>query len=88
MKEFIVVITYNFDSDVVTKKCKNYKEAVNKLNEIIERESEYAPSILKFTDDEVILVYDSGYTLNYLKEKSTREYLLQDCAFYRVIEVE
>lgn len=93
MKEYIVVITYNFDTDFVAIKCKTYEEAVEKLNEllneeieIVKRENEYTPSVLRFTDDDVILVYESGYTLD-LKNVSTREYLLQDCAFYKVIEV-
>lgn len=93
MKEYIVVITYNFDTDFVAVKCKTYEEAVEKLNELlneeietVKRENEYTPSVLRFTDDDVILVYESGYTLD-LKNVSTREHLLQDCAFYRVIEV-
>lgn len=93
MKEYIVVITYNFDTDFVAVKCKTYKEAVEKLNELlneeietVKRENEYTPSVLRFTNDDVTLVYGSGYTLD-LKNVSTREHLLQDCAFYRVIEV-
>lgn len=94
MKEYIVVIIYNFDTDFVAEKCKTYEEAVEKLNEllneeieIVKRESEYTPSVLRFTDDDVTLVYGSGYTLNYMREKSIRYYLLQDCAFYKIIEV-
>ena len=94
MKEYIVVITYNFDTDFVAEKCKTYEEAVEKLNEllneeieIVKRENEYTPSVLRFADDDVILVYESGYTLNYMREKSIRYYLLQDCAFYKIIEV-
>lgn len=93
MKEYIVVITYNFDTDFVAIKCKTYEEAVEKLNELlneeietVKRENEYTPSVLRFTDDDVTLVYESGYTLD-LKNVSTREYLLQDCAFYKIIEV-
>lgn len=93
MKEYIVVITYNFDTDFIAIKCKTYEEAVEKLNELlneeietVKRENEYAPSVLRFTDDDVTLVYGSGYTLNYIKGKSIRYYLLQDCAFYKVIE--
>ena len=93
MKEYIVVITYNFDTDFVAIKCKTYEEAVEKLNEllneeieIVKRENEHTPSVLRFADDDVILVYESGYTLD-LKNVSTREYLLQDCALYKVIEV-
>ena len=94
MKEYIVVITYNFDSDAVSEKCKTYEEAVKKLNELlnteietVKKESKYTPSVLRFADDDVTLVYGSGYTLNYIKEKSIRYYLLQDCAFYRIIEI-
>lgn len=93
MKEYIVVITYNFDTDFVAVKCKTYEEAVEKLNEllneeieIVKRENKYTPSVLRFTDDDVTLVYESGYTLD-LKNVSTREYFLQDCAFYKIIEV-
>lgn len=93
MKEYIVVITYNFDTDFIAIKCKTYEEAVEKLNEllneeieIVKRENEYTPSVLRFADDDVTLVYESGYTLD-LKNVSTREYLLQDCAFYKIIEV-
>ena len=81
MKEYIVVITYNFDTDFVAIKCKTYEEAVEKLNEllneeieIVKRENEYTPSVLRFTDDDVTLVYG-------------RKYLLQDCVFYKIIEV-
>lgn len=93
MKEYIVVIIYNFDTDFVAEKCKTYEEAVEKLNkllneeiETVKRENKYTPSVLRFTDDDVTLVYESGYTLD-LKNVSTREYFLQDCAFYKIIEV-
>lgn len=40
MKEYIVVITYNFDTDFVAVKCKTYEEAVEKLNELLNEEIE------------------------------------------------
>ena len=66
---YILAITYNFDGGYVAKKCKTYEDAVKMLNdflrdeiEIVKTESEYEPSVLKWEEDDVTLVYASGYT--------------------------
>lgn len=90
-KEYIFTITYNFDGDYVAKKCATYKEAVEMLNEdledeinIIKTECGYTPSLLKWEDDDVVLVYAEGYTI----DTSDRNYATEDCAYYRIFEVE
>lgn len=90
-KEYIFTVTYNFDGDYVAKKCETYEKAIEMLNEdlaeeigIIKRECGYTPSILKLEDDDVVLVYAEGYKT----DTSDRNYATEDCAYYRIFEVE
>lgn len=91
MKIYIFSVTYNFDGDYIAKKCDTYNEALTMLNDFLEQEvkevvagSEYSPSILKWTDDDVTLVYAEGYTT----EEISMNYNAEDCAYYRIFEVE
>lgn len=94
MKEYIFTITYNFDGDYVAKKCDTYNEAIKLLNsyleeeiEIIKREGEYNPSVLRWDNDDITLVYADGYSTN-PSENKNRSYGTEDCAYYRIFEVE
>lgn len=87
---YIFTITYNFDGSSVTKKCETMEEALKTLHEYldeevntIKNESEYEPSVLDWSEDDVVLVYARGYT----KETEGRNYALEDCAYYRIFEV-
>lgn len=46
-------------------------------------ESKYEPSVLDWSEDDVVLVYAEGYT----KETKDRNYALEDCAYYRIFRV-
>lgn len=94
MKIYIFSITYNFDGDYVAKKCNTYEEAVRLLNEYLEeeiqtikKECEYDPSVLQWDEDDVTLVYAEGYTTD-ARENQNGNYATEDCAYYRVFEVE
>lgn len=94
MKIYIFTITYNFDGDSVVKKYNTYEEAVKMLNDflkeevqIVRVESEYEPSVLRWDEDDVTLVYAEGYNANPIENKD-REFLREDCAYYRIFEVE
>lgn len=87
---YILAITYNFDGGYVAKKYETYEDAIKMLNDyleeevrIVKTESEYEPSVLRWEEDDVTLVYASGYT----KEEMNRNYATEDCAYYRVFEV-
>jgi hypothetical protein len=91
MKIYIFNVTYNFDGYYVAKKCNNYDEALAMLNDFLEKEvqevvagSEYNPSVLKWSDDDVTLVYAEGYST----EEISMNYNTEDCAYYRIFEVE
>ena len=88
---YILAITYNFDGGYVAKKCKTYEDAVKMLNdflreeiEIVKTESEYEPSVLRWEEDDVTLVYASGYT----KEEMNGNYAIEDCAYYKILKIE
>ena len=88
---YILVITYNFDGGYVAKKCETYEDAIKLLNDyleeevrIVKTESEYEPSVLRWEDDDVTLVYASGYT----KEEMSRNYAIEDCAYYKILKIE
>lgn len=83
---YIFTITYSFDTDYVAKKCNSYEEAIKMLNDylneevkIVQNESEYTPSIIRDNVDDVTLIY---------AEDETENYHTEDCAYYRVFEVE
>lgn len=87
---YILTITYNFDGGYVAKKCKTYEDAVKMLNdflkeevESVKTESEYEPSVLRWEEDDVTLVYASGYT----KKEMNRNYAIEDCAYYKILEI-
>lgn len=96
---YIFTITYNFDRGSVVKKCETMEEAIKMLHNYlgeevctVKKESGYEPSVLKWSEDDVILVYAEGYTKeignrNYAKETEDRNYALEDCAYYRIFEV-
>lgn len=58
-------------------------EYLNEEIKTIKNESEYTPSVLEFEEDDIVLVYASGYKINELN----RSYALEDCAYYRIFEV-
>lgn len=88
---YIVTITYNFDSDTVVKSCKTEEDAIKLLNKLLDEEiktvqteNNYTPSVLRWEDDDVTLVYAEGYTT----KDMNRNYALEDCANYRVFAVD
>ena len=88
---YILPITYNQHGGYVAKKCKTYEDAIKMLNdflreeiEIVKTESEYEPSVLRWEEDDVTLVYASGYT----KEEMNRNYAIEDCAYYKILKIE
>lgn len=90
-KIYVFSITYNFDGDYIAKKCDTYEEALAMLNSFLDKEvqvviaeNEYHPSILRWSDDDVTLVYAEGYTT----EEISMNYSTEDCAQYRIFEVE
>lgn len=94
MKIYIFSITYNFDGDYVAKKCNTYEDAVQLLNEylkeeiqVTQTECEYKPSVLQWSEDDITLVYAEGYNTNPIDNKG-RYYATEDCAYYRIFEVE
>ena len=88
---YVLAITYNFDGGYVAKKCETYEDAIKLLNDyleeevrIVKTESEYEPSVLKWEEDDVTLVYASGYT----KEEMNRNDTIEDCVYYKILEIE
>lgn len=76
--------------EYITRHGETMEEAIKTLHEYldeevntIKNESEYEPSILDWSEDDVVLVYAEGYT----KETEDRNYALEDCAYYRIFEV-
>lgn len=72
------------------KKCDTMEEAVKMLQEYfseevnaVKAESGYEPSVIDWSEDDVVLVYAEGYT----KDTKDRNYALEDCAYYRIFEV-
>lgn len=87
---FIFTITHNFDGSSVAKKCDTMEEAVKMLQEYlseevnaVKAESGYEPSVIDWSEDDVVLVYAEGYT----KDTIDRSYALEDCTYYRIFEV-
>lgn len=94
MKKYILTITYNFDSDYVSKAFDTEEAAIQELNrylseevETIRRESEYEPSVIMWNNTDITLVYAEGYD-DGLNENYRKDYPMEDCAEYRIIEVE
>lgn len=97
MKKYIMSITYNFDADYIAKAFDTEHEAVMEMNrmldeevEIIKRESEYEPSVIRWNFDDILLVYEEGYTLDNIQRGNIKDfsYLMEDNATYRVFEIE
>lgn len=88
---YIVTITYNFDGSYVARKCDTMGEAVKMLHDYLDQEvatirteNEYNPSVLEWSEDDITLVYAEGYTT----ETEDRNYATEDCAYYRVFEIQ
>lgn len=97
MKKYILSITYNFDGDYIAKSFNTEKDAIAELNRMLEeevnvikRESEYEPSVLRWSPDDITLVYAEGWDMDNIRigNVSGHDYLMEDCAVYRVFEVE
>lgn len=93
MKKYIYIftITYSFDGDYVAKKCGSYEEAIKMLNDYleeeiktVENEQEYTPSVIRDSEDDVTLIYAEGYS----KDDGNMNYGVEDCAYYKIFEVE
>lgn len=94
MKKYILTITYNFDSDYIVASFDTEKESVEALNEALNeevetviKENEYEPSVIRFGYDDVVLVYAEGY-IDVTDESYRKDYPMEDCAMYRIFEVE
>ena len=96
MKKYILTITYNFDADYIIKSFDTEAAAIKTLNkylkdeiETVKDECEYEPSVIRWDDlgTNITLVYAYGYTDDPL-EVASRIYAREDCAEYRVFEVE
>lgn len=91
MKIYVFNVTFNFNEEYIAKKCDTYEEALAMLNSFLEEEvkavvtgCESNPSVLRWTDDDVTLVYAEGYsteTINML-------YNAEECAYFKIFEVE
>lgn len=56
MKEYIIVVTYNFDTDFVAVKCKTYEDALEKLNKLLNEEIETAKNTNELLDHLIKIV--------------------------------
>ena len=88
---YVLTISYNFDTDYIARRYSTYKEALIALKDylleeikIVRNECEYEPSVLKWAEDDITLVYAEAYTI----EEKNREYAKEDCAFYRIFSIE
>lgn len=97
MKKYILTITYNFDSDYIVASFDTEKESVEALNEALNeevetviKENKYEPSVIRFGYDDVVLVYAEGYPdiTDGSYRKYRKDYPMEDCAMYRIFEVE
>lgn len=85
-KYYLLLITYSFDIDYVSIVCDTKEKALTMLENmlekefnIIEKEMEYTPSIIRHSDTDITLIYSPIIT---------KEYLMKDHADYRIIEIE
>ena len=83
MKDYIMLITYSFDSDYITIPCDTEEEAVGKLNkyleeevEIIKNEHDYEPIVKRHGETDIELIYTDDETVEDFA----------DTAYYRVVE--
>lgn len=84
---YIVLITYSFDSDYVLIPCKTEKEAINIMDKllteeikVVKNEGEYTPSVINYGFDEKVLVYFEDVTID-------DDFLDIDHASYRIFDV-
>lgn len=91
MKIYVFNVTFNYDGEYIAKKFDTYAEALAELNaflgkevKIIVEECEYNPSVLRWCDDDVTLVYAEGYST----ETTNMHYNTEDCAYLKIFEVE
>ncbi len=87
---YIFTITYNFNRTSLAKKYNTMEEAVkilrtclDKAVNILKDGSGYEPSVLDWSESNVVLVHAEGYT----KETEDRNYALENCTYYRIFEV-
>ena len=90
MKMYIFTITYNFDGDYIAQKFNTFTAAFLMLEkmlktevETVRNECEYEPSVIRFADDDVCLIYEEDVTL-----ENHTEFTKSDTAYYRIFEVE
>lgn len=88
---YVMAITYSFDGSYVAKKFDTYKEALQHLykylNEEISQvrlESDFEPSVLRWSEDDITLVYAEGFS----EDDFEKNYCKEDCAYYRVFEID
>ena len=86
MKKFILTITYSFDTDYYTKSFNNEEDAIKELNKILDKEVTttkkefgFTPSIIKYSDIDVALIYE---------QDCQEDYFTNDRTYYKVFEVE
>ena len=91
MKIYVFNVTFNYDGEYIAKKFDTYDEALAELNGFLEEEvkmvvteCEYNPSVLKWDDDDVTLVYAEGYST----ETTNMRYNTEDCAYLKIFELE
>lgn len=91
MKIYIFNVTFNFDGEYIAKKFDTYDEALAGLNNFLKEEvkmvvtdCEYNPSVLRWDDDDVTLVYAEGYST----ETTNMHYNTEDCAYLKIFKVE
>ena len=84
--DYLMLITYSFDTDYVAKPCATEDEAITELNkylneeiETVKKECEFTPIVIRYSDDEVKLVYTNN-KWDYVNEEV-------DTATYKVIEI-
>lgn len=84
--DYLMLITYSFDTDYVAKPCATEGEAIAELNryldeeiETIKKESGYDPIVQRYGEQEVKLVYTDN-VWDYAEGEA-------DTATYKVIEI-
>lgn len=87
--KYVLTVTYNFDRDSIVREYDTYEEAVKGLEtelqsevKTIREEAGYIPSVLKWREDAVMLVYAEGYKTG----ETDRNYALEDCVYYRIFK--
>lgn len=91
MKEYIIAITFSDDISYIARKYQTKEEAIAAMNdeikaqiEIVQKECGYTPSLLRWSDSFVTIVFAEGYSVDSL----TACYALEHSNTYRVFEIE